>query len=411
LYFAEGVYVGVDDAQSGNAMNNASYSRVNFDTSYNMSVAGSMEMGLPAIYAWRDHGNGVNVPDKTVQILEVDVPDEGRFVVGYRVSDNGDGTWRYAYALYNHNSHRSGGSFSVPIGAGVTVMDEGFHDTFYLSGEPYDNTDWSVDITDEAVTWFSPETHAENPDSNALRWGTTYTFWFDADAPPESVQAELGLFRPGTPDAVSFMTSGPEAVCAPPAFAAAAAGVSFYERAFDGYIDPAVESTNGVNVDLGIDTISLEFTTAIEDLDGSPISADAFSVSDTNGTPPGIVSVLSEDGETVTLNLDGHITLQEWTDIAVNARAQCDTSFVIDDAIRIGYLPADVDQSGSVEPFDLLEFRQYVNGLAPEVGVIGDFTDLNRDGNVTPFDLLVMRQLINGISPPATQVWQAESLP
>ncbi len=36
---------------------------------------------------------------------------------------------------------------------------------------------------------------------------------------------------------------------------------------------------------------------------------------------------------------------------------------------------------------------------------------MNRDGEITPFDLLAYRQIINGVSPPATQPWAGECLP
>jgi hypothetical protein len=35
--------------------------------------------------------------------------------------------------------------------------------------------------------------------------------------------------------------------------------------------------------------------------------------------------------------------------------------------------------------------------------------DTNRDGALTPFDLLTYRQLVNGTTP-ATEVWSGESL-
>ncbi|MCH8166200.1 MAG: hypothetical protein IH889_11380 [Planctomycetes bacterium] len=209
LYFAEGVYAATDDAQNANWLNNASYKRVTISPSFVMSEAGSIYLTTPAIYAWRDHGNGVGIPDNTVQIVNADVPGEGRFIVGARAGDNGDGTWRYNYAVFNLNSHRSGGSFSLPVPSGVMVSNVGFHDVPYHSGEPYDNTDWTSTVGATSVSWSSPQTYAENPDSNALRWGTMYTFWFDADSPPTPATVEIGLFRPGSPALVTANALGP----------------------------------------------------------------------------------------------------------------------------------------------------------------------------------------------------------
>lgn len=211
LYFAEGVYVGSDDAPSGNALNNASYRRLSVGGSGALAFGGSTQVGVPAIYAWRDHGLGVGVPDPSVTITNVDVPDEGRFIVGHKVRDLGNGTWRYDYAIFNLNSDRAGGALIIPIPAGTTVTNAGFHDINYHSGEVYDSTDWTIRITGDSVGWASPQTFAQNPNSNALRWGTMYNFWFDADRPPTSGNATLGLFKTFATPSVQFATSVPSA--------------------------------------------------------------------------------------------------------------------------------------------------------------------------------------------------------
>ncbi len=203
VYYMEGVYVGSDDAPAGNSYNNASYKRVTInEANFGMSPTGAMVEGEPAIYAWQDN-------DASVSITPVDVPGEGRFFFAAKVSDNGDGTNRYEYAIYNLNSHRSGGSFSVPVPAGVVVSNAGFHDVDYHSGEPYDNTDWNISTDGGAVTWSSPQTHAQNADSNAIRWGTMYNFWFDATGDVSDADADMGLFRPGAPDSISVNLPAP----------------------------------------------------------------------------------------------------------------------------------------------------------------------------------------------------------
>ncbi|MCI0363598.1 MAG: hypothetical protein L0Y44_03305 [Phycisphaerales bacterium] len=215
-YFVEGQYAASDDAaQDGpNAYNNASYKRVNVSAGFVMSLSGSMFDGVPAIQTWHDHGNGINNPDPTVQILNVDVPAEGRFITASKVVDNGNGTWRYEYAVFNLSSHRSGGSFTVPVHTAVNVTNIGFHDVLYHSGEPYDNTDWTNVVDSTGVTWHSPQTFAQNQNSNALRWGTMYNFWFDADqAPNSNASIIIGLFRPGDPTSISFNGPAPSAPC------------------------------------------------------------------------------------------------------------------------------------------------------------------------------------------------------
>jgi hypothetical protein len=214
IYIAEGVYVATGEAGPATKHNNASYRIANINqATFQMTFAGMppMAQGIPAIQAWHDHGLGPNTPDPSVVVQQVDVPEEGRFWVAHKTADNGDGTWRYEYAVFNLNSHVSGGSFSIPVPEGVSVSNVGFHDVNYHSGEPYDNTDWLVQVGSGSVTWRSPQTFAQNPNTNALRWGTMYNFWFDADAEPTEGQATLGLFRPYTPDSVQFAAAVPSA--------------------------------------------------------------------------------------------------------------------------------------------------------------------------------------------------------
>jgi hypothetical protein len=54
------------------------------------------------------------------------------------------------------------------------------------------------------VEWHSPQTFADNANSNALRWGTMYNFWFEANTPPTTGAITLGLFKPYTPQSIDF---------------------------------------------------------------------------------------------------------------------------------------------------------------------------------------------------------------
>ncbi len=212
LYFVEGVYVSTDDAAAGNALNNASHKRVSVGTGFSLLLAGPIQQTIPAIFAWQDHGNGLDTPDPSVEVVAVDVPGEGRFLAAGKAADNGDGTWRYEYAVFNLNSHRSARSLVVPA-AGATISNPGFHDVDYHSGEVYDSTDWSWTVNATTVQWQSPATFEEDQLTNALRWGTMYNFWFDADQPPTPGQVRIELFRPGSPAAVSASLPVPVATC------------------------------------------------------------------------------------------------------------------------------------------------------------------------------------------------------
>jgi hypothetical protein len=210
LYFVEGVYVCTSSSQAGNMNNNATHRRATFNQSnFNISLQPEEHVGQPAIFAWQNHGQGVNTPDSEVKIHTLDLPGEGRLFAGSRISDNGDGTWRYEYAVYNLNSHQAAGAFSVGIGSGVNVSNVGFHSPTYHSGAPQDNTPWQHAITADAVTWSTTQTYAQNPQANAIRWGSMYNFWFDADQPPVLMDGDIDVFIPGTADGVSFTLRGP----------------------------------------------------------------------------------------------------------------------------------------------------------------------------------------------------------
>jgi hypothetical protein len=216
-YFGEAHYITADDALAGNGENNASYKELDvfvdddvmggFTTCISPFCVwdiGATAIGDAAIRAWGE-------VDPTVQLTDARVPGEGLFTVGAKVSDLGGGFWRYEYAVANLNSDRSGGYFEVPIPSGATVVNVGFHDINYHSGEPWDGTDWAIDLSQNRVRW-STSSYEVDPNANALRWSTLYNFRFDADVPPADESVTLGLFKPGTPDEIAIRTTAPTIV-------------------------------------------------------------------------------------------------------------------------------------------------------------------------------------------------------
>jgi hypothetical protein len=219
LYFVEGVYVGTDDAAAGNAMNNATYKRVSVDGAFNMLPQGSAASERAAIYAWRDHGLGVNIPDSSVSVDKVDLPGEGRFLYASKARDLGNGTWRYDYAVFNLNSDKAAGALRIPIPAGVQITGEGFHAPPWHSGEIYNNDPWIAQCSSGEVCWRTAQSHAQNLNANALRWGTMYNFWFTANTAPEAGTATLEAFKPHTPGAVTMDVVVPSLPAIPPCYA------------------------------------------------------------------------------------------------------------------------------------------------------------------------------------------------
>jgi hypothetical protein len=223
-YYAEEQAVAQDDATAANKNNNASYRRCvlggspNFTMSWASTAPGQTIRQTQAIRAWGDN-------EHTVAFTDVDVPNDGRFTMGYNVTDlsgTGDGPWHYEYALHNMNSDRCADSFSVPMPYGVIVSNIQFHDVEYYKdgfniGTAYDGKDWDVTLVPAAsLAWnMVPATPYEN--SNALRWGTMYNFRFNADSPPVAGEVTLGLFKPGSPSSVSIAALIPSVIpCACP---------------------------------------------------------------------------------------------------------------------------------------------------------------------------------------------------
>ncbi len=195
-------------------------------------------------------------------------------------------------------------------------------------------------------------------------------------------------------------------------------------RPVSGYIDPRDESSDGVSLDRGIDTLVITFTEPVRDLgsgEGGTLTVDAFSVTGTGESYLRIQSITDLDNHDVLINLTGPIPPAEWTtiiarveDLAGNPIASLgDLGPDMDepDRVDVGFLPGDVDQSGRVDPFDLLRFRETVlDGPADRQDHQEQFVDINRDGEIGPVDLLHFREIVQGTGN-ATRRWAGETLP
>jgi hypothetical protein len=203
-YFVEGQYVSHDDALAKVNQNNASYRRVVVtgaagSGNYNIALQDSTQRQKWALEAWKAEDPAVDLYNKI---------GDG-FLVGVKATSLGGGVYHYEYAVMNMVSGRSAGSFSVPVPAGATVTNIGFHDVDYHSGEPYDGTDWPGVFAGGAVTWATVP-YATNPNANALRWGTLYNFRFDCNYPPSTATITIGYFTPGSPTSTTAGMVAPD---------------------------------------------------------------------------------------------------------------------------------------------------------------------------------------------------------
>jgi hypothetical protein len=222
-YWAEGQYVTSHEyvwCQSHpgecNMYNNVSYHRYNVTNSvspFTFSSVGTTIRETAAIRAWT--GATINQVEPVPGV-------DGIGLVGFKVTNPSAGVWHYEYAVYNQNLDRAFQSFSVPLGAGVTVSNIGFHAPPQHPGwsadgtvgnTGYSSTPWTPVQTAGSLTW-SSETFAQNQNANAIRWGNLYNFRFDSNSPPHPVNASIGFFKTGTP--INVGIQGPSSSTASP---------------------------------------------------------------------------------------------------------------------------------------------------------------------------------------------------
>ncbi|MFT5150272.1 MAG: hypothetical protein ACI841_000253 [Planctomycetota bacterium] len=205
---AETQYVSEHDHSNGLARNNASWRQVAVADGGDLSGSGPVNMFDPGIFAWQAlSGATIN---EVVNVDEGGAGVNGYYFLGFQVTDLGGGQWRYEYALANFNSDRSARSFELPVPASTTLSNVFFRDIDHHSGDPYSDVDWSFSNSGGVMRW-ETETYGQNPDANALRWGTLYNFGFTANGAPEAAVAAIGLFKPGTGSSLSSSIDGPGA--------------------------------------------------------------------------------------------------------------------------------------------------------------------------------------------------------
>jgi hypothetical protein len=146
--------------------------------------------------------------EPTVALRTIDLPNDGRVLVGCNVIAEADGSYRYEYAIANLNSHESIGSVSIPLSTGTTVIATSSHLPAPHSGEVTSGEPWSVTVAADAVR-HATEPFATNPDANAIRWATVGIVTLVTDRPPVEGSIELGTFRSNGSILVSLPVPGP----------------------------------------------------------------------------------------------------------------------------------------------------------------------------------------------------------
>ncbi len=208
-YIVEANYLHPQDIAAGNQYNNSSWRPIGYAsaTTHLRGIPGETTRQLQqAIFAWQEY-------NPAVVIQHVDIPGDGRLTVAYLVRQLDEDTWRYEYAIQNYNSDRSAQAFSVPVADGTIISSPGFNDIEHHSGDgvggvTYDGTDWSTSMANGFFTW-ATQTFDINDNANAIRWGSMFNFWFDADAPPVEADAVIAIFKPGADPSATVTVMAP----------------------------------------------------------------------------------------------------------------------------------------------------------------------------------------------------------
>ena len=140
---------------------------------------------------------------------------EGHTKVAVRVTDLGNGQWRYHYAVHNLDfsraqtqgaepnlrvtSNKGFNRFSVPLPEGVNVLNDRFSD-----GDLEAGNDWSFSSAGNALSWDAPA-------GGSLDWGTLYLFSVTLDAAPVTGTSALNVATAGTPASFEVETLVAEA--------------------------------------------------------------------------------------------------------------------------------------------------------------------------------------------------------
>lgn len=191
-YFWEVHYVTHDETPYGSTRNNnASFREVGFPTT-STNIVSQDSLGSYA-------GQGPSVVPNMFRpaitafagaaAAGLSQPNNGRFNVASKATDNGDGTWHYEYVVHNMNATNGVSEVIFPVPECVDVTNVDFHAPFYHS-DPVEvtahgnNTPWTPTVNPTDVTWTDTA-------GNTIDWSTAYTFRFDANAAPDPTQTGM----------------------------------------------------------------------------------------------------------------------------------------------------------------------------------------------------------------------------
>ena len=367
-----------------NMANDVSYRRFNVvgTSSFVFSALGSTMQLAPAITAWTG---------ATISALEPNPGADGRALVAWKVTNPSAGVWHYEYALYNQNLDRAIQSFSVPLGCGVTASNIGFHAPPQHPGFANDGTQndagfssapWSPNQTATSLAW-SCETFAQNPNANAIRWGTLYNFRFDSNRPPQTSNATIGFFKTGAPAMVEIQAPTPDA-CALQIMSAVSRKTHGGAGTFD--IDLPLSGSPGIECRSSSGNHTLLVTFNNDMISGNAtIESGTGSIS---GSP-------AFSGNTMTINLSGVSDVQTLTVRLSNVTDQF--AHVLSDALlAVKFLAGDTSGNGAVNATDVGQTKLQTGQT---IGATNFRCDVNVSGTVNATDVGFVKSQVGTSAP------------
>lgn len=206
-YLFDSWYIARDDINIYNSMGVAQVTPAWNGSTWSLSNLRNYSLGA-AIDRWV--APGIAAATANVELAA----SEGRSKVAVKVSNLGNGNWRYDYAVMNFDfargvtsgsepnlrviSNRGFDRFSIPIAPGHTPTGLRFSD-----GDLDAANDWTATVEDGRVIWTAPA-------GASLDWGTLYSFSVTTDMPPVQVSADLHVHEDGEPDTYSPATLAPQ---------------------------------------------------------------------------------------------------------------------------------------------------------------------------------------------------------
>jgi len=192
----EALYIAHDDPNPGD---NTIHETVSITSgtpggTWQFSLADPGQLG-PAILAW---------PGSTVSHI---TPSDGSDGVAYIAAkafpiDESETSWRYEYAIWNHNLSRHVGTVEIPLNPGVQISNPLFSAP-QIESLGYANLPWQIDVGSDFIRWSAPQ-------QNPLRWGYLYNFAFTASAAPISGDVDvIGHDVAGLISSQSLVPGGP----------------------------------------------------------------------------------------------------------------------------------------------------------------------------------------------------------